>query len=197
MRGRRGGSAAWAGRRQRSRGLCVQHNRSQAGAKADWVSRLCDSACACGDSEAHWRGSALARKRVRRSSRSCARSQYRSSSSCATSKKEELVARLGDALSNAEQPVEKRNFSKAEVLKMLDLPEMQNLLRQKRLRWVGHALRRKDGDLSKDTVKQELTRKSSTWTACVLSDMEALNIGSVVASEREANRESALAASRY
>ena len=71
---------------------------------------------------------------------------------------------------------------------MLDLPEMQNLLRQKRLRWVGHALRRKDGDLSKDTVKQELTRKSSTWTACVLSDMEALNIGSVVASEREANR---------
>ena len=145
-----------------------------------------------------WRQrSALARKRVRRSSRSCARSQYRSSSSCATSKKEELVARLGDALSNAEQPVEKRNFSKAEVLKMLDLPEMQNLLRQKRLRWVGHALRRKDGDLSKDTVKQELTRKSSTWTACVLSDMEALNIGSVVASEREANRESALAASRY
>ena len=89
-----------------------------------------------------------------------------------SSKKEELVARLGDALSNAEQPVEKRNFSKAEVLKMLDLPEMQNLLRQKRLRWVGHALRRKDGDLSKDTVKQELTRKSSTWTACVLSDME-------------------------
>ena len=70
---------------------------------------------------------------------------------------------------------------------MLDLPEMQNLLRQKRLRWVGHALRRKDGDLSKDTVKQELTRKSSTWTACVLSDMEALNIGGVVALEREAN----------
>ncbi len=73
---------------------------------------------------------------------------------------------------------------------------MQNLLRQKRLRWVGHALRRKDGDLSKDTVKQELARKSSTWTACVLSDMEALNIGGVVALEREAklnlanNRES-------
>ena len=114
-----------------------------------------------------------------------------------TGKKEELVARLCDALSNAEQPVEKKKFSKAEVLTMLDLPEMQNLLRRKWLRWVGHALRRKDGDLSKDTVKQELTRKSSTWTACVLSDMEALNIGSVVASEREANRESALAASRY
>ena len=104
-----------------------------------------------------------------------------------TGKKEELVARLCDALSNAEQPAEKTNFSKAEVLKMLDLPEMHSLLRQKRLRWVGHALRRKDGDLSKDTVKQELARKSSTWTACVLSDMEALNIGGVVALEREAN----------
>ncbi len=104
-----------------------------------------------------------------------------------TGKKEELVARLCDALSNAEQPGEKKNFSKAVVLKMLDLPEMQNLLRQKRFRWVGHALRRKDGDLSKDTVKQELARKSSTWTACVLSDMEALNIGGVVALEREAN----------
>ena len=104
-------------------------------------------------------------------------------------KKEELVARLCDALSNAEQPVtvEKKKFSKAEMLKMLDLPEMQNLLRQKRLRWVGHALRRKDGDLSTDTVKQELARKSSTWTACVLSDMEALNIGGVVALERGAN----------
>jgi hypothetical protein len=70
---------------------------------------------------------------------------------------------------------------------MFDLPEMQNLLRQKRLRWVGHALRRKDGHLSKDTVKQELAPKSSTWTACVLSDMEAHNIGGVVALEREAN----------
>ena len=60
---------------------------------------------------------------------------------------------------------------------MLALPEMQSLLRQKRLRRVGHALRRKDGDLPKDTVKQELAHKSSTWTACVLSDMEALNIG--------------------
>ena len=51
-----------------------------------------------------------------------------------TGKKEELVARLCDALSNAEQPTEKTNFSKAKVLKMLDLPEMQSLLRQKRLR---------------------------------------------------------------
>jgi hypothetical protein len=120
---------------------------------------------------------ALARQRARRSSRGCAelkqlcdRHDVRK-----TGKKEQLVARLCDALSNAEQPVEKKNFSKAEVLNMLDLPELQSLLRQKRLRWVDHALRWKDGDLSKGTVKQELARKSSRWTACVLSDMDALN----------------------
>ncbi len=72
-------------------------------------------------------------------------------------------------LSNAGQPSEKKNFSKAEVLKMLDLPEMHSLLRQKRLRWVGHALWRKDGDLSKDTVKQELARKPS-YVDCVRAE---------------------------
>jgi hypothetical protein len=65
----------------------------------------------------------------------------------AAGKKEELVAWLCNALSNAEQPGEKMNSSKAEVLKMLDLPEMQNLLLQNRLCRVGHALRRKDADL--------------------------------------------------
>ena len=49
---------------------------------------------------------------------------------------------------------------------MFDLPEMQNLLRQKRLRWVGHALRRKDGHLSKDTVKQELASRARGLRAC-------------------------------
>jgi hypothetical protein len=105
---------------------------------------------------------------VRRSSRSCALKVPELKQLCdqhdvrKTGKKEKLLARLCDALSNAEQPVEKKNFSKPEVLKMLDLPEMQNLLCQKRLGWLGHALWRKDGDLSEDTVKQELARKSST-----------------------------------
>jgi len=36
-----------------------------------------------------------------------------------------------------------------DVLKLLRLPTMSALLRQKRLRWVGHALRRDDSDLSK------------------------------------------------
>ncbi len=131
-------------------------------------------ACACGDSEAHWReaprtGEAaretklaeLRALKVPELKQLCDQHHVRK-----TGKKEELVARLGDALSNAEQPAEKTNFSKAEVLTMLDLPEMQNLLRQKRLRWVGHALRRKDGDLSKDTVKQELASRVRGLRAC-------------------------------
>jgi hypothetical protein len=176
------------------KGLCDEHKLSKAGVKADLVSRLCDAlapvAIAKRTGEAPRTGEAarettlaeLRALKVPELKQLCDQHDVRK-----TGKKEELVARLCDALSNAEQPAEKTNFSKAEVLKMLDLPEMHSLLRQKRLRWVGHALRRKDGDLSKDTVKQELARKSSTWTACVLSDMEALNIGGVVALEREAN----------
>jgi hypothetical protein len=180
------------------KGLCDEHKLSKAGVKADLVSRLCDAlapvAIAKRTGEAPRTGEAARETKL---TRGVARSgsKYRSARQRCDQhdvrktgkKEEELVARLCDALSNAEQPAEKTNFSKAEVLKMLDLPEMHSLLRQKRLRWVGHALRRKDGDLSKDTVKQELARKSSTWTACVLSDMEALNIGGVVALEREAN----------
>ena len=178
---------------------------SKAGAEADSVSRLCDAlapvvtakrtgeAARDGEAARETKLAELRALKVPELKQLCDQHDVRK-----TGKKEELVARLCDALSNAEQPVEKRNFSKAEVLTMLDLPEMQNLLRRKWLRWVGHALRRKDGDLSKDAVKQELARKSSPWTACVLSGMEALTIGGVVALEREAsNRESALAASRY
>jgi hypothetical protein len=38
---------------------------------------------------------------------------------------------------------------KTDLLKLLHLPTMHGLLRQKRIRWVGHALRRADSDLSK------------------------------------------------
>jgi hypothetical protein len=66
-----------------------------------------------------------------------------------------------------------------DVLKLLGLPTMTALLRQKRLRWVGHALRRTGDDLSKMEVKKELALSSSTWTKCVLSDMKELKIKSV------------------
>jgi hypothetical protein len=44
---------------------------------------------------------------------------------------------------------------KTDLLKLLHLPTMHGLLRQKRMRWVGHALRRADSDLSKVEVKQQ------------------------------------------
>jgi hypothetical protein len=68
---------------------------------------------------------------------------------------------------------------KTDVLKLLQLPTMTLLLRQKRLRWVGHALRRDDSDLSKVELKKELALSSNTWTKCVLSDMKELEIKSV------------------
>ena len=107
------------------KGLCEQHNLSKAGVKADLVSRLCDAlapvAIAKRNGEAQ-RETKLAELRalkvpeLKAAVRPARRAQDR--------KKEELVARLCDALSNAGQPVEEKNFSKAEVLKMLDLPEM-------------------------------------------------------------------------
>jgi hypothetical protein len=167
------------------KGLCDEHKLSKAGVKADLVSRLCDAlapvaiAKRTGEASRETKLAQLRALKVPELKQLCDQHDVRK-----TGKKEELVARLCDALSNAEQPAEKKNFSKAEVLKMQDLPEMQSLLRQKRLRWVGHALRRQDGDLCKDTVKQELAHKSSTWTACMLRNMEALKIGGVVTLER-------------
>jgi hypothetical protein len=69
------------------------------------------------------------------------------------------------------------------MLKLLELPTMPALLRQKRMRWVGHALRRADNDLSKMEVVKELALSSSIWTKCVLSDMKELKITSVKALE--------------
>ena len=63
--------------------------------------------------------------------------------------------------------------------KLLGLPTMTALLRQKRLRWVGHALRRDDSDLSKTEVKSEIALSSKPWTKCVLSDMQSLKIQTI------------------
>ena len=66
-----------------------------------------------------------------------------------------------------------------DVLKLLGQPTMSALLRQKRLRWVGHALRRDDSDLSKTDMKSELALSSKQWTKCVLSDMQSLEIQTI------------------
>jgi hypothetical protein len=72
---------------------------------------------------------------------------------------------------------------KTDLLKLLHLPTMHGLLRQKRMRWVGHALRRADSDLSKVEVKKEWALSSKPWTKCLLGDMKELNIKSIKALE--------------
>jgi hypothetical protein len=54
----------------------------------------------------------------------------------------------------------------------LGLPALESLLTQKRLRWVGHALRRAEGDASKTAVLYELQHnKASAWVKLVWADM--------------------------
>jgi hypothetical protein len=72
-----------------------------------------------------------------------------------------------------------QRVKKGAVLNLLKLPTMPALLRQKRMRWVGHALRRDDDDYSKIGVKKELALRSNPWTKCVLSDMKTLGFQNV------------------
>eukprot|EP00959_Pyramimonas_sp_CCMP1952_P087513 1831169-Pyramimonas_sp.AAC.1 len=54
----------------------------------------------------------------------------------------------------------------------MGLPALEALLTQKRLRWVGHALRREEGDASKAAVLHELRHNpTGTWTKLVRGDM--------------------------
>ena len=76
-----------------------------------------------------------------------------------------------------------------DLLKLLGLPMMHGLLRQKRMRWVGHALRRADSDLSKVAVKKQLALSRKSWTKCLLGDMEELNIKGIKALEDFKKRE--------
>ena len=73
-------------------------------------------------------------------------------------------------------------IKKTDLPKLLHLPTIHGLLRQKRMRWVGHALRRADSDLSQVEV-QELALSSKPWIKCLLGDMKELNIKSIKALE--------------
>ena len=53
---------------------------------------------------------------------------------------------------------------------------MENYINQKRMRWVGHALRRDDSDRSKKAVIKTLKIKESPWTALVKKDCKKLKI---------------------
>ena len=73
--------------------------------------------------------------------------------------------------------VKKENHVKTkELLDLFKLPTIANYLTQKRMRWVGHALRRHNSDRSKTAVMETLGIQESPWTALVKKDCKKLKI---------------------
>ena len=73
-----------------------------------------------------------------------------------------------------------------DALAAMGLPELEPLLTQKRLRWVGHALRREEGDASREAVLHDLrTDNVGTWAQLVRCDMNAMGWTSVEALQAE------------
>jgi hypothetical protein len=66
----------------------------------------------------------------------------------------------------------KVNISHKAARDALGLPALESLLIQKRLRWVGHALRRAEGDASKAAVLYQLQHnKAGAWAKLVWADV--------------------------
>ena len=56
------------------------------------------------------------------------------------------------------------------------VPDLEPLLTEKRLRWVGHSLRRDEGDISRSLVTEQLHRDRGTWRDLILEDLKAKKI---------------------
>lgn len=67
-------------------------------------------------------------------------------------------------------------LSKQAVLEAFKLPLIAAYITQKRIRWVGHALRRNDDDRSKISVLETLGISTSPWTKLVRDDCLKLKI---------------------
>ena len=50
-----------------------------------------------------------------------------------------------------------------DILKRTSIPSMYSLLRQRRLRWLGHVFRMKDGRLPKDILYGQLALAPGVW----------------------------------
>jgi hypothetical protein len=68
----------------------------------------------------------------------------------------------------------KDNYSREQLSEDFHLHDIFDYIRQKRLRWIGHALRRRDNDRSKIAVLEALKDKTSPWTKLVHQDCCAL-----------------------
>ena len=62
------------------------------------------------------------------------------------------------------------------ILRLTEVPSLSALLRQKRLRCVGHALRRAPTDRFRLNVLDQLNRPESRWTQLIQSDCNVANI---------------------
>ena len=66
------------------------------------------------------------------------------------------------------------HFTKQELLQKFDLPRLADYITQKRMRWIGHALRRDDRDRSKIAVIKTLKDEHSFWTKLAKEDCKKL-----------------------
>jgi hypothetical protein len=65
---------------------------------------------------------------------------------------------------------EDEHITREHLLEILGMTSVADIITTKRLRWVGHALRRHDRDRSRIAVMNELKDTSSTWTKQVMQD---------------------------
>jgi hypothetical protein len=68
------------------------------------------------------------------------------------------------------------HISTEDLLSAFNMESITEIITSKRLKWIGHALRRKDNDWSKRQVLKELEVPSSTWTKAVKEDCDSLKI---------------------
>ena len=68
------------------------------------------------------------------------------------------------------------HISKEELLSAFNLPLLADLITRKRMSWIGHALRRPDGDRSKIAVRSALEDTGAIWTKLVMADCKELKM---------------------
>jgi hypothetical protein len=75
-------------------------------------------------------------------------------------------------------PSEKQDehFTKEGIFSKFNMPSITDLITTRRLRWIGHALRRPDQDTSKKAVRRALQKEKSIWTKGVINDCNTLGL---------------------
>jgi hypothetical protein len=85
-------------------------------------------------------------------------------------------------------PVAVDKASKIEVFRVANVPVVEALLRERRLRWLGHLLRSDPQDTARRCLLREVG-SGSPWSKIVLNDLQAVGVGSFSTAERlAANR---------